>query len=261
MHKLTPKINGTCIKWININGAIPVKSEGNIWILVGWFYRVVVSSLMIIPTNRALLAHTPAVAAIIPVWDNIKPITKTYFLPIAVSYALVFPNIGRTSPATIILHTTVYIIWKLIIYIDMIKLRYWYIANKAPGFSSISGNIHATIITIYHKISVGWMYPPGVMIWMYSVIHTIGRHKLFKVFTSIFTYINIGKHRIHSIFILRVYKYITVIKRSVSNIAFIIGLCPGKSCVCTFIQRIFFGLYQGVYYIWFVWGYGKANAP
>ena len=243
MYKLTPKINGTRIKRININGAIPVKSQGNVWILMGRFYRVVVSCLVIIPTYRALLAHTPAITTVLFVWYYIKAITKTYLLPVAVSYTLGFPDICRTSPATIILHAPVYIVWKFIVYIDMIKLCYGYITNKAPSFTSISGNIHASIITIYHEITVGRMYPPSMMVWVYSVIYTIGRHKLFKIFTPVFTYINIGEYRIYSIFILRINKYITVVKRSISNIAFVIGFGPGKSCICTFVKGIFFGLY------------------
>ena len=259
MYKLAPKVKGACIKGIYINCTIPVKSQDNLRILMSWFYRVVISCLMVIPTYKALLAHTPSITAIFFIWNHIKTITKAYFLPVAISNALVFPNVSRTSPTTIILHTSIYIVWKLIIYIDVIELCYRYITDKAPSFSSIPGNIHAAIITIYHKISVGGMNPPSMMVWMYSVINPIGWHELFKVFSTVLAHVNISKYRIYSVFILRIYKNITVVKGPVTNIFFVIGFGPSKSCISTFVKCIFFGLYQCIYDVWFVGCYGKTD--
>ena len=137
---------------------------------------IIVSSLPIVSTYITLLTHSPTVTGIIAIWNDIKTITKAYFLPITISYPLCFPDISWTSPRTIVLHASINIIWKLVIYINMVELCYRHITNKTPRLTTIFSNVHATIVSIYHEISIFWMNPPGMMIWMYTITHTVSRH-------------------------------------------------------------------------------------
>ncbi len=112
------------------------------------FYSIVVPCYMVVSTYIPLLAHRPAILTVIWVRDYIKSISKTNFLPITISNSLVFPYISWTSPATVILHPTINIIRKLIIYSDMVKLRNRKVSYKTPAFASIVGNIESAIISI-----------------------------------------------------------------------------------------------------------------
>ena len=124
MYKLTAKINGVIIIWIYINCRIPIKTKLYIRIRMSWTNRIIISSLPIITTYISLLTHSPPIPAIIAIWYHIKTISKRYFLPIIISNSLRTKYIRRTSPATVILHSSIYIIWKLIINCNMIKLSY-----------------------------------------------------------------------------------------------------------------------------------------
>ena len=194
----------------------------------------------IVSANVTLLTHRPTVTRVISIWNHIKPITKTYFLPVAISYALVFPNISRSSPRPIVLHATIDVIWKFIIHGYVIKLRHRKIANKSPRFSTIFGNIHTTIVTINHKTTIFRMNPPCMMVWVNTITYTIGRHELSKVFTTIFRNVYICEYRIYTVFILRIYVNFRVVKRTISNIIFIVDFLPFKTTIFTFVQSIFF---------------------
>ena len=141
MYKLTTKINGTVIKRILTNCRVPVKTKFCCSIWWSRAHYVIISSNMIKTLYVTLLTHGIAISRIYRIGNDIKPIAKANFLPVAITNSLSFPNISRTSPRTVVLHTTVYIIRILVIRCNMIKLRYRKVTYKAPSFSSVFRNI------------------------------------------------------------------------------------------------------------------------
>ena len=176
MYKLTPEIDSAIVKWVYIDSRVPIESQEHIWVRMCRLYSIIITRLPVIATYRTLLAHTPAVTAVIFVRYYIKTITKRYFLPVVVANSLSSPYISWTSPTTVILHSSIHIVRDFIINIDVIELGYRKVSDKAPCFTTISSDIHTAVISINHKITIVWMDPPCMVIRMNTIIYAICSH-------------------------------------------------------------------------------------
>ena len=120
------------------------------------------------------------------------------------------------------------------------------------GVSFTSGGSYMTVfVNEDGKNAIFRMNPPRMVIWMHSITHTISRHELCKVFSSILRNVHIRKNRIHTVLILRVYVDFRIVKGTISNIVFIIYFFPFKTTIFTFIKRILFSFNKSINNVWF----------
>mgnify|MGYP000900343561 CR=1 FL=1 len=90
-----------------------------------------------------------------PLWENVTvtalfssemskdSIAKTILeiCDVNISDALSLEHISRSNPRSVILHTSIQIIRKFIVNINMVKLTYRKVFDKPPGFTLVFGNI------------------------------------------------------------------------------------------------------------------------
>lgn len=134
--------------WILCDSRIPVISQEYIFVRMRWSNGSVVSRQLVKSRNVTTLRHGIAISGISRMRNHIEIITEGELLPVGISDAIDSPKIGRIGPGTVILHSSIYIVWDFIIHIDVVKLAHRNSFSEVSGFTHVTGDIQSPIISI-----------------------------------------------------------------------------------------------------------------